>query len=447
MVQIYKAHKPKKNNEKKLVKSVLIDKMSTQGEGVCTSHRPPIYVKGALLNETLDIRVTQAKKDYWNGELASSKSIQNPHASRQDTFCRYFEQCGGCTTQYCDPKAMLAFKQSALDEQFKSKLKIDNLPWCDAIQTAHRGYRRKARLAVDARNSKSIKVGFRAQGSSKIIGTDTCLVLEAELQHIMLALHKRIEQKGDAYKALRFVGHITLMQVNSSVSVTVSCTRSVSSDTVNWWKAFADDINTKERQSAEVNLVANNESVACFFPSMRSNQPAATDFIQVNASVNEQMLDLVLQTIENDTLDCVLELFCGLGNFSFKLAEQAQRLIGVEGSEAMVQTAQAVAQQNGVDNTEFIARNLNEASSITDLLKNDPNLVFLDPSREGAFAVCEQLANNYVAKIVYISCNPQTWLRDSRVLLNNGYSLSQLTLMDMFPYTPHSELFSVFTYG
>ena len=223
--------------------------------------------------------------------------------------------------------------------------------------------------------------------------------------------------------------------------------RSVSSDTVNWWKAFADEINTKERQSAEVNLVANNESVACFFPSMKSNQPAATDFIQVNASVNEQMLDLVLQTIENDTLDCVLELFCGLGNFSFKLAEQAQRLIGVEGSEAMVQTAQAVAQQNGVDNTEFIARNLNEASSIIDLLKNDPNLVFLDPSREGAFAVCEQLANNYVAKIVYISCNPQTWLRDSRVLLNNGYSLSQLTLMDMFPYTPHSELFSVFTYG
>lgn len=469
MVSFYKANKPRSSSKSKdtpLFLTVKIDTVNAQGQGLCLSHKPIIAISDGLPGETLKIKITKKRKHIWHAHSVDSE-IHNVHPERKIPFCKWVTQCGGCSTQHCGPTAMLRLKQQALDGQISRQLKLGALPWTAPVVSDNQAYRRKARLAVDARNKQAIKVGFRSANSSQIIDISACAILTPDLQNTMNLLHAVIHKEGSsqcgAYQALRFVGHITLMQLpeyNNECSISVHCVKSLSHDAMQWWANFAEKIRTDVDSKARVILYLKEKTLRIFGSTkddetekhtQRDVKPNSSDFIQVNASVNSKMLDLACKAMSDaksdKSSDPILELYSGMGNFTWPLSKLSNKVLAIEGSQAMTEKAQRIAQTLGINHVLHECRNLNDPRGIEDLLKNKKHKVLLDPSRDGAWAVCQQLNIQVASKIVYISCNPQTWLRDAKVLIDNGFLLSSLTLMDMFPYTPHTELFSVFSHS
>jgi 23S rRNA (uracil1939-C5)-methyltransferase len=171
-----------------------------------------------------------------------------------------------------------------------------------------------------------------------------------------------------------------------------------------------------------------------------------SDFTQVNASINQDMIQRAMALLEVSAEDRVLDLFCGLGNFSLPLAKRVNEVVGVEGDAALVKHAQNNAKLNQLDNAIFEQADLTKTA-----LKDYPwakagfNKILLDPPRSGAFEVLSQLADLGAQRLVYVSCNPATLARDAGELVNqHGYTLVSAGIMDMFPHTSHVESIALF---
>ncbi|MCW8831169.1 MAG: 23S rRNA (uracil(1939)-C(5))-methyltransferase RlmD, partial [Gammaproteobacteria bacterium] len=171
-----------------------------------------------------------------------------------------------------------------------------------------------------------------------------------------------------------------------------------------------------------------------------------SDFTQVNPEINRKMLDRAIDFLQLNENDQVLDLFCGLGNFSLPMARRCGQLTAVEGSQAMVKKARDNAAKNNIDNIEFHMADLySEEIATAPWLKKKYNKILLDPPRSGADAVLKYLGKMGAERIVYVSCHPATLARDAGVLVNElGYRLSDAGIMDMFPHTRHVESIAVF---
>ncbi|MGB7995811.1 MAG: 23S rRNA (uracil(1939)-C(5))-methyltransferase RlmD, partial [Photobacterium halotolerans] len=168
------------------------------------------------------------------------------------------------------------------------------------------------------------------------------------------------------------------------------------------------------------------------------------DFIQVNRTVNARMIEQALDWLDIQPQDRVLDLFCGLGNFSLPLAQKAQQVVGVEGVDEMVQRASTNAARNQLANTAFYQGNLEQGIESFSWASKGFDKVLLDPARAGAAGVMKEVAALSPSRILYVSCNPSTLARDSQVLLQQGYQLQRLGMLDMFPHTGHLESMALF---
>jgi 23S rRNA (uracil1939-C5)-methyltransferase len=166
----------------------------------------------------------------------------------------------------------------------------------------------------------------------------------------------------------------------------------------------------------------------------------------VNGALNEAMIDRVMKLLEPAPTQSVLDLFCGLGNFSLPLARLAKEVVGVEGEAGLVARARENAQRNGLANAEFFTGNL----AAPDLnqerwAKRRYDKVLLDPPRAGAEEVLPVVAASGAKRLVYVSCHPGTLARDAGILVReHGYKLAAAGVMDMFPHTAHVESVAVF---
>jgi 23S rRNA (uracil1939-C5)-methyltransferase len=143
--------------------------------------------------------------------------------------------------------------------------------------------------------------------------------------------------------------------------------------------------------------------------------------------------------------DTVLDLFCGLGNFSLPLARYAQQVVGVEGDLQMVKRAQLNAQLNQITNAHFYMADLSQNVTAMPWWRQKYNKLLLDPARPGAWEIVQMAKQLGVERIVYVSCNPATFARDAGELVQNqGYELQQLGVLDMFPHTQHVEAIGLF---
>ena len=170
---------------------------------------------------------------------------------------------------------------------------------------------------------------------------------------------------------------------------------------------------------------------------------AATDFTQVNMDINRAMIDRVMELLDPGTSEHVMDLFCGVGNFTLPIARRAASVIGIEGSETLVEKARQNATLNGIENATFIARDLStEAMSMQD---KPVTKLLLDPPRSGAEELVSQWDFSGLSRIVYVSCNPATLARDAAILVGQkGFKLLSAGVMDMFPHTSHVESIAVF---
>jgi 23S rRNA (uracil1939-C5)-methyltransferase len=169
------------------------------------------------------------------------------------------------------------------------------------------------------------------------------------------------------------------------------------------------------------------------------------DFTQVNGELNQQMVKRAFELLDPQHEDRILDLFCGLGNFTLPLATRAGHVMGLEGSEDMVKRGRSNARLNGLENVEFNHADLYEAGTESPWPVADYNKILLDPPRSGALSLLPWIAANNVRRVVYISCNPETLARDAGILVRQyGFSLEGAGIINMFPHTRHSEAIALF---
>jgi len=169
------------------------------------------------------------------------------------------------------------------------------------------------------------------------------------------------------------------------------------------------------------------------------------DFTQVNPMINEKMIQRALELLDINSDDELLELFCGLGNFTLPLAKHAKHVTAVEGDAGLIERARANATANGLDNNKYHVANLMD-EKLDDLwLEKSYSKLLLDPPRSGAIEIINKLDFSATKTVLYISCNPATLACDAGILVNDkGFRLVKAGVMDMFPRTAHVESIALF---
>lgn len=444
MVNFYnpkkKQVKAKQSRASQYIEGV-IDVLDAHGTGVMRNHSPVVFVDGALPGESCAIKITGQQRNVWHGRVSK---VMRANEARQTPICQHYHQCGGCQLQHSEPEYALVQRQQALTSQWQRQLKLDHIPWVAPIRSTSTEYRRKVRLAVDGRNPNDVKLGFREAQGKRIVTIEQCPVLVPELDRLLVPLRRLLNE----HKAAAGVGHIHLVAGDNVVEMVVRATKSLP----NSFTAALTTLAEQERLNAlienakgDIETLHHCAELEIIVTDSIRIRPKPGNFLQVNGAVNQEMVQQAMEWLQPNKGENIADLYAGLGNFSLPIAQTGAHVIAAEGVADMVQQADNNAQKEGITNIQWHHWDLNQVDSLKEKLASGIDKVVLDPSREGALAVCEALAVSTVPKILYISCNPSTFARDIQRLLDGGYLLEKVGLVEMFPYTKHMEVMAMFS--
>ncbi len=444
MVSFYKPGKNKSAKRSHTAATLTIDTWDWKGQGVVRG-KPVKFIAGALPHEACEVMLTRQKRDVAEGRVTR---VLQAHENRQTPFCPVAGECGGCQLQHVDSETALSLRQQAIDDLLRKSLgraAYETLSWSAPLTGPKPAYRRKARLAVDARNEHNIAIGYRAQRANRVIDIASCPVLVASLSELIAPLKEALSR----HSAVRHIGHIGLLAGDAVSQVTIKVTRPLASAFTDALEEFArrHKINMLiESASGELITLHHQADLHCSVSGERYLTPGPNDFIQVNDAVNQAMVRQAVDWLAITKGELVADWFCGLGNFSLALADAGAKVQAIEGVAEMVQRAKTAAQRQGISNIDWRHLDLSDYETVRQALDGAVSKVLLDPSREGASVVCHALTENPVERILYVSCNPSTFCRDAATLTHAGYKMEKVSLVEMFPYTQHLEMMALFTH-
>jgi len=422
-----------------------IESLSHDGRGVARIEGKTVFIDGGLGGERVRFRYSKKHSKYDEGRVVE---VLSSSPDRVEAKCQHYGVCGGCSLMHMAPVAQLVLKQKTLMEQMSHFGHIEPKEWIEPMTGPLWGYRRKARLGVKHVPKKNrVLVGFREKGTPYLALLDKCEVLDprigtrlAELGSMIetLAAYNRIAQievaMDDKNTALVFRNLDPLSDSDQKILITYGQKNDL---WIYLQSGGPDTITPIWPKSPQLSYAPEVGLTLMFEPS---------DFTQVNATINQNMIQLTMELLEVCIEDRVLDLFCGLGNFSLPLARRVSEVVGVEGDAALVKHAQNNAKLNDLNNATFEQADLTKTALKDYSWANDGfNKILLDPPRSGAFEVLSQLADLGAERIVYVSCNPATLARDAGELVHKyGYTLVSAGIMDMFPHTSHVESIALF---
>lgn len=430
-------------------------------------HGKKVFVSFALPNETVSVKITGSRKSMEEGDAV--EVLANPNPERTTPPCPHFGVCGGCSLQHWQPDGQIQFKQSVLAELLEHQAHIQPENWLPPLVADRLGYRTKARMGVRYVEKKGTAlVGFRERASNFLANLNECHVLDPRVGFEIEPLKALISSLDarDHIPQLELAMGETLDDVidsKKSIAVIVRHMVDLGEHDIAKLQAFFAERNwqlfLQPKGSDTVHRIDPlYKNIAHARPSSLTVPPTGglfyrlpefdvtfefspLDFTQVNLSVNRKMTKLAIDLLDLKPGERVLDLFCGLGNFSLPLARQVGDtgfVIGVEGSSEMTQRAKMNATANGLHHTDFFAQDLTKDFSAEPWV-GQVDALLIDPPRSGALEVMQYLDKFNAKRIVYVSCNPITLARDTAVLLDKGYKLTHAGVMDMFPHTGHVE--------
>ncbi len=428
----------------------VIESLSHDGRGIARADGKTQFVDGALPGETVMAKMVSSRSKF--DELRTLEVV-DAVPERQAPPCQFADLCGGCSLQHMSADAQIRFKEDTLRQHFAHFGGIEPEHWEPPLRSeATLGYRRKARLGVRyVKARESVLVGFREKRNSFLADIDRCVVLDPrigdrivpvrELLHGMEA-YDRIAQVevacGDDCAAMVFRNMDELSARDRDRLVTFGQAHDVhiylqpkGPDTVHriWPASSGPEDERLSYRLDEFDLTLQ------FHP---------MDFTQVNAGINRAMVHRAVEWLDVQPGERVLDLFCGLGNFTLPLARRGGDVVGVEGDDAMVVRGRENAALNGLDNVTFYGADLHGDFTGQPWAKEGFDKILIDPPRSGAEDICRYLTAFGANRIVYVSCNPATLARDAGVLVRHGYRLVRAGVMDMFPHTTHVESIALF---
>lgn len=427
---------------------------SHDGRGITTIDGIITFIDGALPNEKLVCQITKKHRNYQEAKIIE---LLTPTEKRITPECAHFGVCGGCSMQHLNIEHQIQFKQATLLEQLARIGKVTPEQILPPLIGSPWGYRRKARLGVRYVTKKGkLFVGFREKMSSLLTPINKCLVLNPAVGNHFPELTTLIESLTQFEKISQIevtIGDLGPQQFGDDVSLVFRHMADLPTSDLDKLREFGEKnkfrIYLQPNPPASITKLMPNDNLellSYFLPDYQLEmQFHPLDFIQVNGDMNRKLIPLALQLLDPQPTDTILDLFCGLGNFTLPIARSAKQVVGIEGSKEMVLRAQQNAAKNAIHNTEFYAANLMEPNSSAPWLKKSYEKILLDPPRTGAKEILPYLADLSAKKIVYISCNPATLARDADELIRTaGYKLKVTGMIDMFPHTNHIEAIAVF---
>ncbi|MDO5652067.1 MAG: 23S rRNA (uracil(1939)-C(5))-methyltransferase RlmD [Moraxella sp.] len=424
-----------------------------------------IFISHALPNEVVSVKVKSIKKTFEEGDTLAV--LANPHPERQTPPCPHFGVCGGCSLQHWQADGQIAFKQSVLAELLQHQAGVQPDTWLPPLSADRLGYRTKARMGVRYVAKKDTAlVGFRERASNFLSELHECHILDKRIGFELDNLKTLIGSLDgrDDIPQLEIAMGETLADVADSaksVAVIVRHMQPLSDGDIAKLQAFFGQRNWQLfLQSKGSETVQRIDDMAGRASSLTvpptgglfyrladfdvTFEFSPLDFTQVNLSVNQKMTRLACDLLDLQAGERVLDLFCGLGNFSLPLARcvgETGFVVGVEGSTEMTKRASMNAKANGIAHAEFFAQDLTQDFSHQPWASGDNGFdaLLIDPPRSGAAEVMAYLGKFNAKRIVYVSCNPATLARDTALLIAQGYRLTHAGVMDMFTHTGHVE--------
>ncbi|HNJ83344.1 MAG TPA: 23S rRNA (uracil(1939)-C(5))-methyltransferase RlmD [Piscinibacter sp.] len=435
-----------------------VESLDLEAQGVAhDAEGKVVFIADALPGERVRVTV-QRRKNNW--EQATAVAWQRESSQRVRPQCPHFGHCGGCKMQHLHVAAQVATKQRALEDALWHLGKVKAEQLLRPIEGPAWGYRYRARLSVRfvAKKGK-VLVGFHERKSSFVADMERCEVLPPHLSAMLLPLRELIAgmQQRDRLPQIEVavgdtVTALVLRHLEPLSEPDLARLRAFAAEHgVQWWlqPKGPDTVHLLDEGGPELAYTLAEFGIVMPFK--------PTDFTQVNHQINSVLVSRALRLLEVQPPERVIDWFCGLGNFTLPIARTAREVLGIEGSEALVQRSRENAQRNGLEaKASFAARNLFELPAADLVAYGAADKWLVDPPREGAFALAKALAELHAdpslapgwqapRRIVYVSCNPATLARDAGLLVHQaGYRCVAAGAVNMFPHTAHVESIAVF---
>lgn len=431
------------------VETAEITDLAHDGRGVARVDGKTVFIEDALPGERVEWVRLKRGRNFDEGRL---ERVLEASADRVVPRCAHFGVCGGCALQHFDPQRQLDFKQQQLTEALARIGKVTPEEILPPLHASAWNYRRRARLAARWVHKKNrTVVGFRERSTPYVADLKRCEVLQPAVADL-------IEPLSTLLSALSIRNRVPQVEV------------AVGDNAVAFVVRVLDEPNAQDRELLE--RFGREHGIQIYlqpggYETIAPLTPQATalhyklpqfdvtleflpsDFVQVNADLNASMVERAVAMLAPTATDRVLDLFCGLGNFSLPLARSGAHVVGVEGDAGLVARARANAVRNGLAKVEFFCANLADESIGSAGWAQQPyDKVLLDPPRAGANQVLPLIARSGANTVLYISCHPGSLARDAGILVHeHGFTLRAAGVMDMFPHTAHVESAALFVRG
>lgn len=435
---------PEKPNNNNIVK---IHSLSHDGRGIATINQKTTFISGSLPEEIVSYQITHRHRHYNEAKVLE---LLEPSAKRFTPPCPHFNICGGCSLQHLEMNTQLEFKQQTLLDHLKHLAQVTPKTILPVLSADTLGYRRKARLGVKfVRKKNKLLLGFREKSSRFLADLEQCLTLHPRIGKNFQALRELI----NSLTIDQQIPQVEIAMGDEQIAFVFRCLSDPAEidikNLIDFGKKFNIEIYLQPNKPQILEKIWPEDSNQRLLYSLPDHQLNflfhPLDFTQINLSANRLMINQVLQLLELNSDDILLDLFCGIGNFTLPIARRVQHVCGIEGNEEMVSRAKENAHYNQLNNAEFYVANLEKLTSEEIWLKKPYNKILLDPPRSGAKSILPFLKNLSPQRIMYISCHSATLARDAKILVQNDqYQLTQVGIINMFPHTAHIEAMAVF---
>ncbi len=426
-----------------------------------------IFIQGALPTELVTYVVTREKARF---NKAKVLKILKPAVFRAEPKCKAFGVCGGCTMQHLDIRAQVAMKQRVLEDDLHHIAKVKPEEILRPLGGPAWEYRHRARLSVVNRSIKkgTVLVGFHEGKSGYVADMLACEILPKQVSDLLPEL--RILVMGLSIVDRMPQIELAVGEAEDPYSEDLKKSKPVTALVFRNLQTLTAEDEHLLRDFADLHQVwiwlqpKGIETVAPFYPAtgklcyrlpeFEIEMPfKPADFTQVNHMMNRSLVSRAIRMLGVKPSDRVLDLFCGIGNFTLPLARRAKSVLGIEGLASLTTRAAENAIHNQLaDKASFMQSDLFEVTSETISSWGKAERWLMDPPREGAMEICKALAELHLSSsllmpecIVYVSCNPKTLARDTEILCHHaGYTLKGAGIVNMFPHTSHVESMAVF---
>lgn len=422
-----------------------VESMGHDGRGLARVEGKATFLHGGLPGEQVVFRYLARRRSHDEGQVVE---VLQAAADRVAPRCAHYGVCGGCSLQHLDADAQIEAKQAILLDNLRQIGGVTPAALLPPLRNASPwGYRRKARLGVkDVARKGKVLVGFRERGSSLVADIERCHVLHPRVGELLrplgeliagLSVSKRLPQIEMAMDDERCVLILRLLEPLTADDTQRLLAFQAAHDVVFYLQPGGPDTVRPLEQGVDLRYALPAFDVTLGF------EPG--DFTQVNTAINRQMVSRAIALLDPKDGERVLDLFCGIGNFTLPIARHCAAVTGVEGDAGLVDRARRNARANGLANTAFFTADLYGELAAEPWLAQRFDKALLDPPRSGAQQVLALLPALGIGRLVYVSCYPGTLARDAGELVKrHGYRLTRAGVMDMFPHTAHVESIALF---